>query len=488
MIRPAAPILANLLVTVFLTHPAGAQEATPSDIQPSAPPTAAATPASSAIQRTTLDNGMTVVLQPMPGADKVAVIALYGVGFIDEPKGLPQSSHLLEHLRIFCSTASYAAGESWSVIQSKGLAGAETMPDFSHFDFVLPAADLDVALKIEAERLSSLHILPEVIREQAPAVRDELNQVQQHPQGPFFKYAAIAANQAWRNPDVQEVLFHQPLDNTSIADLEKLRAEHYSPDNLTLVVAGGFQVADALEAVKRFLGVLPPAPAVPSPPIDYAALPKDRTVRWDVTGDGLVVAFPPPADPIDRLIMTMWGDFLYPRFYQDDAINVPTRCIFCSNLQWPVGVGGAGLPFLVYATAMEGFTLDQAQKVVLERLDAIADQLPSDAEMENLRRLSSRLAEPAPTTWEQIQQQAANTGANPDQARLAVLGNLALKSGINDLATRGQATAAAARLTSMSPADMQALIKRTLDPATRSIIRLEPLKPKQPPETPAADR
>jgi predicted Zn-dependent peptidase len=474
---------AALALTAFAA-PLHAQDTTKPDSAakpPASPPAAVApdtkpeprTPPAPALRRTTLDNGMTLLMQPIPGADRVAVIALYNVGFIDEPKGLPQSSHLLEHLRIFAATASYAAGESWPIVQSKGLAGAETMADFSHFDFVLPTADLDIALKIEAERLSSLHILPEVIREQAPTMLEELRQVEAHPQAPFFKYAAVAVNQVWRG-DAHEILLHASPDTTPVPDLQKLLDQHYTTDNMTLVLAGGFDPTEALEAVKRFLGVIAPGPAVPSAPIDFAKLQKEQTVRWDLPGLGLFVTCPPPADPIDRAIMNFWGDFLYPRLYQDDAINVPTRCIFSSNLQWPVG----RMPFLIYATAMEGFSLDDAQKMVLERLDAMAAEV-TPTELTNLRALAHRTAAPAPTTWDEIKAAAEHSGADPAQARNAVLGNLALKLGMNDRATGGQAARIAARLDSMSTQDVRDLIKRTIDPATRSVIRLEPVKAKQ---------
>src|SRR5687768_8479641 len=77
-----------------------------------------------------LENGVKVLMHPVPGVKQVAVEAFYDVGLIHEPEGMPQAAHLLEHLVCNAATTGYKAGESMKLLNQFGMANAETMmPD-----------------------------------------------------------------------------------------------------------------------------------------------------------------------------------------------------------------------------------------------------------------------------------------------------------------------------------------------------------------------
>ncbi|MHC4406172.1 MAG: hypothetical protein ACYTG0_41585 [Planctomycetota bacterium] len=54
-----------------------------------------------------LDNGATLILHPVQAAESAAIETLYDVGFVDEPSGKTQATHLLEHVVCRAPTASY---------------------------------------------------------------------------------------------------------------------------------------------------------------------------------------------------------------------------------------------------------------------------------------------------------------------------------------------------------------------------------------------
>ena len=54
-----------------------------------------------------LDNGLTVILRPVPTANKVALVVLFNLGGAHDPIGKSGMAHLMEHLYV---TA--AAGET----------------------------------------------------------------------------------------------------------------------------------------------------------------------------------------------------------------------------------------------------------------------------------------------------------------------------------------------------------------------------------------
>src|SRR5437660_1797407 len=61
--------------------------------------------------RIVLPNGMTVLLYPVEGADRVVVASSFHVGLMNEPKGMAQAAHLTEHLVCRCATKSYGPEE-----------------------------------------------------------------------------------------------------------------------------------------------------------------------------------------------------------------------------------------------------------------------------------------------------------------------------------------------------------------------------------------
>ena len=58
----------------------------------------ALTPGARADQPYQLDNGLTVILRPVPGANQVAVVLLFNLGGDHDPVGRSGITHLLEHL------------------------------------------------------------------------------------------------------------------------------------------------------------------------------------------------------------------------------------------------------------------------------------------------------------------------------------------------------------------------------------------------------
>ena len=133
--------ISHLLVAVVCLLACGSQDA--------------ASARQEAAGRHKLQNGVTLLLHRVPGVEQVAVEAFYEVGLVHEPAGMAQAAHLLEHLVCNAATASYKAGESMAWLNSVGLANAETMPDWTHYDYMVPADKLERIFQIEAERLGA---------------------------------------------------------------------------------------------------------------------------------------------------------------------------------------------------------------------------------------------------------------------------------------------------------------------------------------------
>lgn len=424
-------------------------------------------------KRVVLDNGLTVLLYPVPEADRVAVESFYKVGFLHEPKGITQAAHLLEHLMCQCATQSYHAGESMRLLNQKGMANAETLPAFTHYDYALPVSELELALRIEAERLTSLKITPEVIRQEAPKCYQEAAFVEQNPQAGMFKHAFMAFNQAWRHR-MNKAQVRGGLESIPVADLEQFYHNFYRPQNLVLVIVGGFKRDEVLSLVKKHLGGIRSPETIPPKPNIWSQVPKEMTVQWDSKVRAVCIGFPPPDDAKERLILSLWGNLLMQRLIMDQDIQQSADSVFCANQMWSVDA----LPFFVYATAKSQMSPSRLQRTLTARLQSIAAQKPSDSDIVQLRFMMTQFAQEPDLRWDQIRQQgqlmARQMGLDPKQGASVALMNTAIQLGIRELLIGSQASQHSQTSQPLTADDVHRLLQRTFDPSRQFMTVLIP--------------
>src|SRR5208337_2755493 len=105
-----------------------------------------------------LDNGLTLFVLPDQSVPVVSVQLHYQVGSRHELPGITGISHLFEHL-MFRGTDDLGPEEFSRLLQSKGgEINAFTTKDHTSYFENLPAEHLDLALRLEADRLSRLKL------------------------------------------------------------------------------------------------------------------------------------------------------------------------------------------------------------------------------------------------------------------------------------------------------------------------------------------
>ena len=131
---------------------------------------AATNPTGSQVTRETLANGLRVVIVRDPLAPVVATAVNYLVGSDETPKGFPGMAHAQEHM-MFRGSPGLTADQLADI---GGVMGgnfdANTRESVTQYVFTVPAEDLDVALHIEALRMSG--VLDSAERVEAGARRD----------------------------------------------------------------------------------------------------------------------------------------------------------------------------------------------------------------------------------------------------------------------------------------------------------------------------
>ncbi len=423
--------------------------------------------------RTVLDNGITVLLLPLPEANHVAVEAVYRVGFLHEPKGMTQAAHLLEHIACHGATKSFAPGEAMRRLGERGMANAETLADHTRYDYVLPATDLELALQIEAERLGSLVIDPTIVAQEAPRCYEETALVEQNPRAGMIKHAFMALNQAWHHR-AEHALVRGGLEAIPLGDLIAFHRAAYRPQDLVLVVVGGFDRSEALALVNKDLGIIPRSPAAAVAPIAWGEAGRQATVRWDSKVQAVCVAVPPPEQTDERLLLSVLGNMLMQRLMADRQVTGAADAVFATNITWSC----ATLPFFLYATAKPASDLSALQGLLAARLQALATQPPADAEVAPLRAMALEYVGDPRLTWRDIQRQARMIAGQlrqkPEQATGMVLGNLGIQLGMRELLLGSDGASLAQGLEALTAEQLQAILQRTLDPAKQFATLLVP--------------
>jgi predicted Zn-dependent peptidase len=412
-------------------------------------------------ERIVLDSGVTVLMRPIEGVDHVAVEAFYDVGFIDEPKDMTQAAHLLEHLVCYGATESFKQKEAMERLNSMGMANAETLPTCTHYDYVLPADKLALAIQIEKERLTSLAFDTRLIKTEAGRCYQETDFVEANPASGMVKHAFMAFSQAWRF-NAKQALVRGGLEDMDIDQLRAFHRHMYRPDNLRLVIVGNFQPDQVKKLLKENLGQIKQPSQAADKPIAWAKVPKRQTVNWDAKVSGVCLAFPPPQDRASSAAISLFGTLLMQQLSIDAELKQVADVTMCTNFTWKADP----LPFFVYSAAKKGQSLEDVEQVLTARFKAAVDRAKSSTAQ--LPMLVTQLQMQATSLNRQMIEQQAQMlqrmqRIDEKRATGMVLGQAAINWAMLDQLMGENPEQTATELRSMVGPKLEELIDQTLD-------------------------
>jgi zinc protease len=253
-------------------------------------------PVNAVVDVDTLDNGLTVVIAPREGPSVVAVWVFYRWGAADEPRGLEGIAHLVEHLT-FRGSPSFGPGEIDNLVyQAGGWDNAYTWQDVTAYSAVVPASHLDLALRIEAERMGSCTMDSGVVERERTVVLSELEGSAGDPDARISDAITLAAYQAhpYRVPTIG---WRQDIEQSPREEIAAFYHQGYVPSNAVLVIAGGFDPENARQLIDSRFSSLPdvPRPIVRRVPEPIPRGEKRVTVRGVGANRILVVSHLFPA-------------------------------------------------------------------------------------------------------------------------------------------------------------------------------------------------
>ncbi len=205
-----------------------------------------------------LPNGLKVVISEAHTAPTVTVAVYYGVGFRIEPKGQTGFAHLFEHM-MFQGSAHVKKMEHAKIVEANGgnLNGS-TRLDFTNYFETLPSDRVETALWLESDRMRSLDVSEENLKNQQNVVSEEVRVNVLNQPYAFFEWLDIwqNANQNWYNAhnfygDLRDI------EAAKISDVRLFFKTYYAPNNAVLAIVGDVDPASVRPMVQKYFADIP---------------------------------------------------------------------------------------------------------------------------------------------------------------------------------------------------------------------------------------
>ena len=250
-------------------------------------------------------NGMTIHLAPNHAAPVFTFMVVYHVGSRNEAPGNTGSAHLLEHMIFNKSTENFGRAHGHKTFQEViyeggGDAGSSNMTTW--YDRMtgyttLPAGKVELAMRIEADRLGRGLILEEERQSEMSVVRNEYEIGENNPARALGKAVTATAIQAhpyhWHT-----IGYRSDIEGVTTAKLREHYRTYFHPDNAEAILTGDFDTEAALTLFDSQFGGFPRA-AHPIPQVITVEPPQQGERRTVVRRPGTLnmvqVAYMRPA-------------------------------------------------------------------------------------------------------------------------------------------------------------------------------------------------
>src|SRR6185369_11736355 len=219
------------------------------------------------VQRTTLSNGMRVLVRRDTTAPVAAIVTYVNAGYFDETDDVVGIAHVLEHM-YFKGTPTRGVGVIAKETKgSGGYLNASTIYDHTVYYTVLPSSGLVAGLEIQADAYANSVIDSGELARELEVIIQEAKRKADNPSAVttetlFELLHDTHRMRRWR-------IGREPgLRRLTRDDLVRFYRNFYRPSSTILSIVGDIDVAEVLGHVRRLYGALEAAPVIrtPGPP------------------------------------------------------------------------------------------------------------------------------------------------------------------------------------------------------------------------------
>jgi len=434
------------------------------------PPPAPALP-QVAFEKTTLPNGLELILIEDHRLPIVAVNIWYHVGPANEAPGLTGFAHLFEHM-MFAATRHVPRGLADRLLEGAGATDSNGSTDYDRTNYydTVPTNQLELALWVHADRMGYLlDVLDQTaLSNQQDVVRNERRQsVENRPYG-IVEEAMNHALFPKPHPYYASVIgSHADIQNAKLADVRDFFTRYYGPNNASIVIAGDIDKAKTRALVAKYFGTFKRSAPVAKPNVATPPITRERrlTVADRIELPRVYMAWltPPAYQPGDaelavtaQILAGGKAGRLYKSLVYERQIAQDTAAAQNSNALTST--------FMIDVTARPGVDAAMLEDAIDAELKALRDSGPLEAEVERAR----------------------NTIETAMLTSIEKLGGAGLANQVNQYnqytGDPGFLPKDIARLRRVSAADVQRVARSYLQPNARVVVAAVPGKPELGPD------
>ena len=411
-------------------------------------------------KRYRLGNGLALITVLDRRAPIVALQTWFRVGSRHERPGATGMAHLFEHL-MFGQTESLPPGEFDRLVErTGGESNAATWVDWTYYRLSLPARDLPLGVKLEAERMQHLVLEHDPVESERDVVTNERRErVEDDVDGWLDEQLMALAftEHPYRWPTIG---WMEDIRALALPEIRQFYRTWYAPNNATLICVGDFDEPALLDLVASHYAAIPAAELPEVVKVVEPVQTQQRIVRAPkpIATDRLLVGYKAPGQDepdwaVLEIVSTLLAGCPSARLHRrlviehEVASSVDAQLTpFCDPSLLRLSV-----------TAARGHTADEILAHVDRELAAMAATPPTTAEVEKAKAIAET------DFW---------TSLVDVDGKAEALGHYEIALGdfrkVNELAER---------LAQVTAEDVARVVRAYLQPERRTIVIAEPEAP-----------
>jgi zinc protease len=416
---------------------------------------------STQVHRYQLDNGMKILVVEDHSSPTFAYTTWFKVGSRDEDPGRTGLAHLFEHM-MFKGTSSHKEGEFEKILDAAGAEGSNafTTKDMTVYVQELPEpkiegqtpGSLDLIMGLEADRMQNLVVNDEAFKTELEVVQNERRmRYENNPDG--LMYQALFATAFQRHPYKWPVIGNtEDLQQMTAEDARRFYKSHYSPDHAILVVSGDVKPDEVYEKAKQHFGSIPAsapvAHTIEAEPPQVSPRRKDMALNLKV--EKLMMGYHIPAltsedIPALGMLQSVLGTGKSSRLNRALVETGIATGVYADQMD-----DADPTLFMIDVSLQKGKKAAVAESVVLKEIAKVAAQPVSQAELERVRnKLNFNFLD----------------GMDSNSERCHLIGHYEADAGDYQIVLRDYE-----KMLAVTPAQIQAVAKKYLNPANRTTI------------------
>ena len=336
-----------------------------------------------------LKNGLRLIVNEDHSSPIISVQLWYNVGSINERPGITGISHLFEHMMFKGSKNIEPEEHSRIIQQNGGTDNAFTTKDMTAYFENLPSTQLELAVRLEADRMAHLRLTADTLSSERQVVKEERRlRYDNSLIGKLSEglYSTAFTRHPYRWPVIG---WMSDIDTISLDDCKAFYRSHYAPNNATIIILGDMDFQETISLVEKYFGNIPP-----SEPPDFM-IPGEEPQRQEKRKDLYVdTQFPwfavayhiPEAAHDDIPVLELIGNILtagrssrlYRKVIYEDQSALS---VFTSVDKYK----DPGLFVITVNSIKQGHTPEEIASVINESLELLKAEKVAERELEKAR-------------------------------------------------------------------------------------------------------